>query len=88
MTDKKVDIACECWFTKSGKMTPIMIKFPDESGEIISVKEILVLSQETRFPGSNPITEFRCQIMMNNTKKPVSLFFSHKSCTWQMAYSS
>ena len=87
MNDKKIDVACECWFTKDGKMTPLMIKFPNDQGELITVKEILVLSQDTKFPGASPVTEFRCRINFNGLEKPVSLYFTHKSCTWKMAYS-
>ena len=28
------EIACECWFTSTGKMIPLMLKVKDEDGEI------------------------------------------------------
>ena len=28
------EVACECWFTSSGKLMPLMIKVQDEEGQI------------------------------------------------------
>ena len=32
---KKMEIACECWFTSKGKMQPLMFKYQDEQGRSI-----------------------------------------------------
>ncbi len=40
------EIACECWFTSTGKATPLMLKIQDEDGKIQTIREIIVHSQE------------------------------------------
>lgn len=40
------EIACECWFTSTGKIIPLMLKVQDEDGEIRVIKRIAVHSQE------------------------------------------
>ena len=50
---KQKEVACECWFTSTGKITPLMLKVKDEDGEIQVIKEITVHSQEMkRYAGS------------------------------------
>ena len=39
-------IACECWFTSTGRIMPLMLKIEDEDGQIQTIKEIKVHSQE------------------------------------------
>ena len=49
------EIACECWFTCSGKTTPIMIKIEDEDGEIRTIRQ----SQEVPVRLIHYLTECR-----------------------------
>ena len=45
---KQKEIACQCWFTSKGKVTPLMLKIEDEDGEIRTVRQIQVLTQEEK----------------------------------------
>ena len=42
------EVACECWFTTSGKMIPLMLKIKDEDGEIRAIHQIEVHYQEKK----------------------------------------
>ena len=55
---KQKEVACECWFTSTGKITPLMLKVKDEDGEIRVIKEITVHSQETKRYAGSPSIEF------------------------------
>lgn len=81
---KRIRIACDCWFTSDGKMTPLMIKLKDENGEIQTIRNLIVISQETLFPSCSPTTEFLCQLTMFGQKKEVVLSFNHCQCKWEM----
>ena len=81
---KKIDIACQCWFTASGDPTPIMLKYKDENEEIQTVRDIFVMRKEKLFPGCSPTTEFLCKIEFNGIERKVILKFSHSSGRWEM----
>ena len=45
---RQKDIACQCWFTSTGEIMPLMLKVKDEDGEIRAIKEITVHSKELK----------------------------------------
>ena len=59
---KQREIACLCWFTNHGKMMPTMLKVQDEDGEIRTVRQIQVLSQEEKMYAGIASMEFDCVI--------------------------
>lgn len=83
-TGKKIEIACQCWFTASGEITPLMFKYKDEDGEIQTVKDILIIRKEKLFPGCSPFTEFLCKVNLNGVSREVILSFSYSNGTWSM----
>lgn len=42
------EAACQCWFTSTGRMMPLMLKLRDEDGQIRRVDHIAVHSQEKK----------------------------------------
>ena len=49
------EIACECWFTSTGKATPLMLKIQDEEGEIQTIGiSSCILRKKRRMPGFHP----------------------------------
>lgn len=56
------EIACECWFTSTGKMIPLMIKVQDENGEMLVIKKIEVHYQEKKKYAGIPSVEFDCTL--------------------------
>ena len=59
---KQREIACQCWFTSKGRVTPLMLKIEDEDGEIRTVRQIHVLSQEEKKYAGVRSLEFDCII--------------------------
>lgn len=47
---KQIRVACECWCTSTGKITPLMLKVQDEDGEIRAIRE-----DHGPFPGKETV---------------------------------
>ena len=42
------EVACDCWFTADGDLLPRYIKVKDEDGEIRTIKQLQIHSQERK----------------------------------------
>ena len=76
------EIACECWFTCPGKTTPIMIKAEDEDGEIRTIRQIQVHSQERKNYACIPSEEYDCTIAILGQKLPVKIVHYLTESKW------
>ncbi|MDE6875825.1 MAG: hypothetical protein K2P87_15445 [Lachnospiraceae bacterium] len=56
------EVACECWFTSSGKLMPLMIKVKDEEGQIQAIRPVIVHSQERKRYAGILSVEFDCTL--------------------------
>ena len=72
---KQKEIACHCWFTNKGKMMPTMLKVQDEDGEIRTVRQIQVLSQEEKMYAGIASMEFDCVITILGQQISVRLIY-------------
>ena len=83
---KQREIACQCWFTSKGKVTPLMLKIEDEDGEIRTVRQIQVLTQEEkRYAGVRSL-EFDCIITILEQKIDVQLIYYKEENRWVLIY--
>ena len=83
---KQKDIACKCWFTSTGKIMPLMLKLQDEDGEIRTIKQIQVHSQqEKRYAGIKSI-EYDCTITFLEQQIKVSLIYYKDENKWVLVY--
>ena len=83
---KQREIACQCWFTSKGKVTPLMLKIEDEDGEIHTVRQIQVLTQEEkRYAGVRSL-EFDCIITILEQKIDVQLIYYQEENRWVLVY--
>lgn len=83
---KQREIACQCWFTSKGKVTPLMLKIEDEDGEIRTVRQIQVLTQEEkRYAGVRSL-EFDCIITILEQKIDVQLIYYKEENRWTLSY--
>ena len=80
------EIACQCWFTSKGKVTPLMLKVQDEDGEIRTIRQIEVLSQEEkRYAGVRSL-EFDCVITILEQRINVQLIYYKEENQWVLVY--
>ena len=83
---KQREIACQCWFTSKGKVTPLMLKIEDEDGEIRTVRRIQVLSQEEKKYAGARSMEFDCIITILEQKIDVQLIYYKEENRWVLIY--
>ena len=83
---KQQEIACHCWFTNSGKMTPTMLKIEDEDGEIRTIRQIQVLSQEEKMYAGIPSVEFDCIITILKQQINTRLIYYKEENRWVLVY--
>ena len=83
---KQREIACQCWFTSKGKVTPLMLKIEDEDGEIRTVRQIQVLTQEEKKYAGVRSLEFECIITILEQKIDVQLIYYKEENRWVLVY--
>ena len=83
---EQIGIACECWFTCSGRTTPVMIKIEDEDGEIRTIRQIQIHSQEKKQYCGIPSEEFDCTIIILGQKIGVKLIHYMTESKWVLVY--
>ena len=83
---KQREIACQCWFTSKGKVTPLMLKIEDEDGEIRTVRQIQVLTQEEKKYAGVRSLEFDCIITILEQKIDVQLIYYKEENRWTLVY--
>lgn len=80
------EVACECWFTSSGKITPLMLKVKDEDGEIRVIKQIQIHSQEQRMYAGTPSIEFDCTLTILEQEIRVKLIYYQTESRWVLNF--
>ena len=83
---KQREIACQCWFTSKGKVTPLILKIEDEDGEIRTVRQIQVLTQEEKKYAGVRSLEFDCIITILEQKIDVQLIYYKEENRWTLVY--
>ena len=83
---KQREIGCYCWFTNKGKMIPTMLKVQDEDGEIRTVRQIEVHSQEEKMYAGVPSIEFSCTITILEQQIKVWLIYYKEENRWALVY--
>lgn len=79
-TQKKV--ACECWFTSTGRVMPLMLKIEDEDGQIRTIREIKVHSQEKKMYAGVPFLAYDCTLFAWNQEIRVWLIYYQTESRW------
>lgn len=80
------EIACECWFTSTGKIVPLMLKVKDEDGEIRVIRQIEVHSQEKKMYAGIPSTEFDCTLTILGQMIRARLVYYQTESRWVLNF--
>ena len=78
-------IACECWFTITGRMIPLMLKIEDEDGQIQTIRKIKVHSQEKRMYAGVPSVEYDCTLFVGNREIRAWLIYYQTENRWVLS---
>lgn len=83
LNGSRQEIACDCYFSASGKSIPRWIRIRDEvSGEIHTFHDIEIISKEEKsYCGINTV-EHVCRITIHETKHLVKLIYTKETCKW------
>lgn len=76
------EIACECWFTSNGKSIPQMIKVMDEDGMLYTIRDIELLTAESKTYCGIQTVEHLCRIKLYGKASIVKLIYTKESCRW------
>ena len=76
------NIACECWFTSTGKVIPRMLKIQDEDGEIRTIREITVHAQEKKRYAGVPSIEYDCTLVLHGRGVRAWLIYYQSENRW------
>lgn len=76
------EIGCQCWFTSTGKVIPLLLKIQDENGEIQTIREITVHSQEKKKYAGIPSIEYDCTLVLYGRSIRVWLIYYQSENRW------
>ncbi len=76
------EVACECWFTSTGKLIPLMLKVKDDDGELLVIKKIEVHYQEQKKYAGIPSTEFDCTLTILEQSIRAKLIYYQTESRW------
>ena len=76
------EIACECWCTSTGKITPLMIKLKDEEGQIQTIRDITVHAQTKKRYAGIPSIEYDCTLVIRDRYIRAWLIFFQTEGRW------
>ena len=79
-------MACECWCTSTGKITPLMLKVQDEDGEIRAIREITVHSQEKKRYAGIPSIEYDCTLVVGEQSIRAWLIYYQMEGRWVLNF--
>ena len=79
-------IACECWFTSTGKIMPLMLKIEDEEGQIQTIRHIRVHSQEKRMYAGVLSMEYDCTLLWENREIRAWLIYYQSEGRWVLNF--
>ena len=84
---KPLPVACECWYTSSGKVMPLMLKVQNEGdGEIITIRNIQVNYYERKNYAGVATDEFDCRISLLGQMFDVKLVHYLTDSKWTMNF--
>lgn len=83
-TKRHREAAVECWFTSTGRVMPLMLKWKNDREEIRRIENIGVISQEKKWYGGIPVWEYRCRTVEGRREVPFTLLFWPEQCRWSL----
>ena len=76
------EVACDCWFTSTGRIIPRMLKIREEDGEMLLINKIQVHSQEQKKYAGIPSIEFDCTLTVLEKAIKVKLIYYQTESRW------
>lgn len=85
LTGSQIEVACDCWFSCSGKTIPRLIKFKDDEGVIQTLKNIYVISSEDKAFCGIKTKVYNCSTEFEGQQTFFKLIFNKEDCVWYIS---
>lgn len=85
---RQEDVACDCWFTSTGKGIPRLVKYQDSEGMIHCLDNICVREIKKLRRCGIPVVEYRCSTICQDIEYYFRLLFHMEACQWKMTWES
>lgn len=82
---KFIQVACDCYFTASGRPIIQYFKYQDEEGMVHTIRDIRMISQEEKNYVGCPSRECSCQAVIDGIQTQFKLIFFKEECRWVLA---
>lgn len=85
---KQEPIACDCWFTSTGKIMPRLFKFEDDYGVFHTVSNIHVNQYGLQWLAGIKVYVFSCSALNDTTgcEHHFTLYFHVEECKWKVSW--
>lgn len=79
---KQETVACDCWFTSSGKTIPRFLKYQDAEGVIHKMYDIKVHASNKRNYCGIAMIEYECSCEEQGQEYRFRFLFQPQECQW------
>ena len=79
-----LDVACLSWFTRSGKVLPIAVKYQGDDGQIYEAKHIKIKTVSDKFYCGIASVEYICEAKFSGLLKEFKLIYYLEEHKWKM----
>lgn len=79
-------VACDCWFTSSGKLIPRFFKYDDPENGITQVSVSNILYTEEKLWGGTKKRTFHCHSVLGDTEYHYRLIFYPETSKWKIMW--
>ena len=83
---RQEEVACDCWFSSTGRTIPRFIKYQDMTGVIHSIHDIRVIESERQIRCGIPVVMYRCVAEEGGRQYRFRLFFHLEDCQWKVVW--
>ena len=77
-------VAVGCWFTASGKVIPLMVKFPDEEGHFCVLRDICVKKTEQKYYAGTLMQRYDCSVTTGQREINFILLYHPETNLWDL----
>ncbi|MDR2888711.1 MAG: hypothetical protein LBV33_02600 [Lachnospiraceae bacterium] len=83
---EQMEVACDCWFTQTGRTIPKLIRFHDGQEVIHTIDRIKVNTCEEKNHTGIATMEYDCTVIFKETEHLVKLIFFKQTCRWALIF--
>lgn len=79
-------VACDCWFTSTGRQIPRLIKYDDPENGITQIPVSNILRTEEKLWGGTKSRTFHCHSVLGDIEYNYRLIFYLETAKWKIMW--